>query len=661
MRGLLGLCVAGLVDAGPFQTVIKALEDAAEDAKAAQQVNDDEFTKIQCKAQELIDDSNEVIPIEKKNIEKYTATLEELRSDNQAKSIEISELQASVAKNKKELAEKTQKRNDEAAKYATDKSDMETGMAAMDQAIKLLTEGTANFLQVRDRAFKKVKSTNPAVLSLLQTGVTMKTSGQIIGVLNSMKDTFVENLADMTAAENLAIKYFTSYKERTEAQIKAETKLYEEKQAAVQANSQEIATTVTALETSQTTLAEKEEQLRVQTEHLAAHTKFHQELKAESLALLESIQNAIELLGSPEALKTMAKSEEHMTAVPSFLQIPKRTALLAKQQKKKGANAYSGWGTIYDAIDDMTAALTAELSEADEKFANCEQEISSHLANERDLKTKYNEDMALKASTETAIDTAKDTIKTSQDTIATSQKTIQDTMDNLNKLIQDTDREIAEGKAATKLFNEAIAMLSTNTGKEMGSGPQDDDDTTAEAAYDSSKIKEGTSRVTAIIEKVRDDMNKEINDMVKDNEKTMQDYRDLVQTNKDTIEAAEGDLGKAQQSLADSKTVLAGTMQRLKYTEEGLAAELKWWGDENSGTNLDTRGQECIKYMGREELVGHDDRNVAPDSGYKPTDKITGDGLYHSTTAAKNAEKDGLAELKTLIEGLEQQYLVPQF
>lgn len=656
MRGLLGLAVAVTgVNAGPFQTVIKALEDAADDAKAAQQVNDDEFTKIQCKAQELIDDSNEVIPVEKKNIEKYTALLEELRSDNQAKSIEISDLQASVAKNTKELAEKTQKRNDEAAKYATDKSDMETGMAAMDQAINLLTQGTANFLQVRDRAFSKIKSKNPTVMSLLQTGVSMKTSGQIIGVLNSMKDTFTENLADMTAAENLAIKYFTSYKDRTEAQIKAENKLIEEKQKAVQANSQEISTTVTALETSKNTLAEKEEQLRVQTEHLAAHTKFHDEMKAETLALLESIQNAIDLLGSPEALKTMAKSEEHMTAV-SFLQYPK-TALLSR---KKEANAYSGWGTIYSAIDDMTAALTAELSEADEKFANCEQEISSHLANERDLKTKFNEDSALKASTESDIETAKNTIATAQETIATSQKTIQDTMDNLNQLIQDTDREIAEGKAATKLFNEAIAMLSTNTGTELGSGPQDDDDTTAEAAYDTSKIKEGTSRVTAIIEKVRDDMNKEINAMVKDNEKTMQEYRDLVQTNKETIETAEGDLGTAQQSLADSKTVLAGTMQRLKYTEEGLAAELAWWGDENSGTNLDTRGQECIKYMGREELVGHGDRNAAPDSGYKATDKIEGDGLYHSTTSAKNNEKDELASLKSLIEGLEQQYHVPQ-
>jgi flagellar biosynthesis chaperone FliJ len=395
----------------------------------------------------------------------------------------------------------------------------------------------------------------------------------------------------------------------------------------------------------------------VQTAHLAEHTKFHEETKAETLALLESVQNAIDLLSSPEALKTMAKSEEHMTAVPSFLQIPRRTALLAK---KKEANEYGGWGTIYDAIEDMTNALAAELSEADEKFAACEHEISSHLANERDLKTKFNEDMALKASTEAAIDTAKNTIATAQETIATCSQTISDTMDNLNKLIQDTDREIAEGKAATKLFNEAIAMLSTNTGRELGQGPEDDDETTAEAAYDTSKIKEGTSRVTAIIEKVRDDMNKEIEAMVKDNENTMQEYRDLVQTNKDTIETAEGDLGKAQQSLADSKTVLAGTNQRLKYTNEGLAAELAWWGDENSGTNLDTRGQECIKYMGREELVGHDDRNVAPDSGYKATDKIDGDGVYHTTTSAKNQEKDELASLKDLIQGLEQQYKVPQ-
>jgi len=380
----------------------------------------------------------------------------------------------------------------------------------------------------------------------------------------------------------------------------------------------------------------------------------------ETVALLESVQNAIQLLSSPEALKTMAKSEEHMTAVPSFLQVanhPRRTALLAK-----GANDYKGWGGIYQAIDEMTAALTAELAESDEKFANCEQEVKNHLANERDLKARYTEDMALKASTEAAIVTAKNTIKTSQDTIATCQKTIRETGDNLNQLLADTEREISEGKAATKLFNEAIAMLATNTGKELGSGPEDEDATTADADYDTSKIKEGTSRVTAIIEKVRDDMNKEIQSMVDDNKKTMQEYKDLIDQNKSDIETAEGELGKAQQSLADSKTVLAGTEQRLEYTNEGLTAELSWWGDENSGTNLETRGQECIRWLGREELSGHGDRTGGDGSasGYSGTDKIQGDGEYHKVSAAKNAEKDEMASLKELIQGLEAQYMTPQ-
>jgi len=203
-------------------------------------------------------------------------------------------------------------------------------------------------------------------------------------------------------------------------------------------------------------------------------------------------------------------------------------------------------------------------------------------------------------------------------------------------------------------------MLSTNPGKELGSGPEDDDETTADADYDTSKIKEGTSRVTAIIEKVRDDMNKEIDSMVADNKKTMGEYNDLVAEKKSAIETAEGELGAAQQSLADSKTILAGTEQRLEYTNEGLAAELRWWGDENSGTNLQTRGQECITWLGREEFGGHGDRTVPSAAGYTATDKIAGDGDYHAQTSAKNNEKDELASLKSLIEGLEQQYMTPQ-
>merc|ERR1712061_817459 len=104
----------------------------------------------------------------------------------------------------------------------------------------------------------------------------------------------------------------------------------------------------------------------------------------------------------------------------------------------------------------------------------------------------------------------------------------------------------------------------------------------------------------------------------------MQEYRDLVDQNKRDIETAEGELGKAQQSLADSKTILAGTEQRLEYTNEGLAAELKWWGDENSGTNLQTRGQDCIQWLGREEFSGHGDRTGGDGSasGFTATDKV---------------------------------------
>lgn len=147
--------------------------------------------------------------------------------------------------------------------------------------------------------------------------------------------------------------------------------------------------------------------------------------------------------------------------------------------------------------------------------------------------------------------------------------------------------------------------------------------------------------------------------MVENNKQTMQEYRDLVADKKDEIEVAEGELGQAQQTLADSKTTLAGAKKRLEYTNEGLAAELKWWGDKNSGTNLDSRGQECIKWLGREEFLAHADRTGAG-SDYPSTDKLGGDGVYHSKTTAKNNEKASLDELKVLITGLEQQYLTPQ-
>lgn len=685
MRSAVLALAAGLlpsVEAGVFQKVIDELQGAQDDAKAAQQTNDDEFKKIQCLAQELIDEANEKIPKAQETIEMSNAKIEELTAANEELSIEINDLQAQVAKNTKELADKTRVRNEENTKYKKDKKDMEAGMGMMDQAIGVLTAGTANFVQVHKDVASKLSGDMQEAFIQLTSTEGMKTSGQVIGILNSMKDTFSENLTDMTAAENLAEEYFQSYKERTESQIAADTKTYKAKQGEVADNAGTLSTTRATLKAAKETLATMEEQLTVQTAHLEKHTGFHLQMQQESMALIQSIQSAIDLLSSPEALKVASASEEHMK-MPGFLQTSKHFHFrnLEKHQRhsKKAANEYSGWGAIYRTIDAMTASLNESLKEADEEFLNCEEALSMHVATDKDLRAQHIEQSGIKAASEQNIETAKGTIKTMNELISSKQEEIKNENGAINDLVAVNEKETAEAADAEKLFNEAIKLLSTNTGATLDVHGQDDDATTGEAAYDTSKIAEGTSRVTAIVEKVRDEMISSVNQLVTDNKNTITEKEGTIKGCKDTIANSQETLADAQQSLADNETELASAEQKLMYINEGLTAELSWFGDKNSGANLDSRGQTCMKWLGREEFGKHEDRampagsstgsgkkkkpkggQAAATSDFSATDKLAGDGDYHTQTKAQNDEKQALKELKELIEGVESTYTVPQ-
>merc|ERR1719192_1042929 len=108
----------------------------------------------------------------------------------------------------------------------------------------------------------------------------------------------------------------------------------------------------------------------------------------------------------------------------SFIQLPK--ASLLEWSGKKGANDYSGWQVIYDAIGDMKTTLESEIEDAETKFAACNQEVASHMASEKSLTEENNILTAKQASLEEQITTAKETIATSEETIASKTKEIQD-------------------------------------------------------------------------------------------------------------------------------------------------------------------------------------------------------------------------------------------
>merc|ERR1719210_2310129 len=168
-------------------------------------------------------------------------------------------------------------RGKEATAFASEKSDYETNIAAIDKAVAALEKGMAgSFLQTTTAAsLRKLAETMEmseidrqdltAFLSNRQTSGYSPQSGQITGILKQMGDTMRKGLADLVAQEEASIKSFTQL-------MAAKTK-------EVQALSTSIEAKTGQIGESGVSLVQMKEDLTDTQEALAEDTKFLQGLE----------------------------------------------------------------------------------------------------------------------------------------------------------------------------------------------------------------------------------------------------------------------------------------------------------------------------------------------------------------------------------------------
>jgi predicted nucleic acid-binding Zn-ribbon protein len=196
-----------------------------------------------------------------------------LKGSNAELSSATADLAAAIAANKAEQEQLTNIRKDEADSYAAFKLDSEAAIAQMHQAIDTLTEIGADQTLGESAAdhkqfmagyaltqnAKKAKAKLSEVLkaaavylpakqansvqSLLQapfTGTYTAQSGEVVGILKQMRDTFTDRLTSATAAEEAAIKAYDAIMEAKQKQLEALEADYVLKQAKMGANDGEL-------------------------------------------------------------------------------------------------------------------------------------------------------------------------------------------------------------------------------------------------------------------------------------------------------------------------------------------------------------------------------------------------------------------------------------
>merc|ERR1719287_84383 len=152
---------------------------------------------------------------------------------------ELKEAQVSRVEAKDAIAKATSIREKEAATYAKVKSEAEANIGALSKAIPAIEKGMGGaFLQTNSAAVLRqisesanmIAADRDILASFLSEGSNYAPkSGEIVGILKTMKDEMEKDLADATSEENSAIASFDGLVAAKTKEINALTKAIESK------------------------------------------------------------------------------------------------------------------------------------------------------------------------------------------------------------------------------------------------------------------------------------------------------------------------------------------------------------------------------------------------------------------------------------------------
>jgi len=200
--------------ANPIRRVITTLESLQKKVTEDGEIEAELFDKFQCyckagssSLQKSVEEAEMKLPQLSSGIEESTATRDQIKSEVEQHKQDRTDAKDSIGK-------ATAVREKEIAAFEKDSSDTKANIAALSKAIAALRKGTGGFLQAPTfSVIQKLAldvdlgaSDRDLLASFLsnQQGEDSPQTGEIIGILEQMKETMEKNLIDSVAAENEA-------------------------------------------------------------------------------------------------------------------------------------------------------------------------------------------------------------------------------------------------------------------------------------------------------------------------------------------------------------------------------------------------------------------------------------------------------------------------
>lgn len=629
-------CDAAASKDSTITKVVKILQDMLAKSKKEGDEERTIFAKFKCFCDQNEAEKTESISDLGKEINVLSSKIEELQGSTGGLSTECAKLKADIAANKNALAEATAIRDKEHKEFKTEKADMEQAIDQMDDAIDTLSEigadqtlGSAadheqfmagKFLQSSSnsrvkRALEAVSGfLNPAesksVQSFLQsrapfTGTYSSQSGQIVGTLKSMRDTFKANLATAIATEKQQLEAFNKLKKTLEAAGKEMQASYDKKQEGLGTNDDDLSAKKSQLAEAKNQKANDEEYLASLIEMCEAKTKEYNERKMLRANEDAAVAEAIAILNSDEAFATFSTADSTSTGATGFIQLRSRrvrvhaqSASLPVQVKQALLQANSPrvqklaslvqaenvFETVLTEIDKMLEVIVKEGKADKENLDWCNEERTE---NDAELADKIDEIDTLEGEIDTLVTTIDDPetglkaqIKQTEESLEENidtQKTETKERQEENLLYQEDIKNLVAAesilKKAIKVLRKYYDKLEKRMAAEAAALLQEDPDAPDTwGGYKGQSNKGGDA--IKMLEFILDETIKEETEAHSDEEKSQHGYEDSMQDLKDKEASDEKTLAKLQTTLAKKEEELVMKRKELKATtKEKLSIE----------------------------------------------------------------------------------------
>jgi hypothetical protein len=611
--------------------VVKLLQDMLTNSKAEGDEEQVAYAKYKCYC-----DTNEAE--KKEEIAKLTETIglleskiEGLQASTGLLSEEVAKLDADIASNKEATKAAIALRKKENEAFVTFSEDMTEAIASMKAAIETLAEVGAD--QTMEKAaqghtqymagFKgasmlKLQATVKKALltaaafssdglqskkmdSFLQapfTGTYSAQSGEVVGILKDMRDTFQRNLNQARLKEAAAQEAHEKYLKAMGDALEAMEKSFASKQSELAANDAALSSARDKLKAAKAAKEAAEDFLEKLLEMCAEKAKEYDErcmlrsqeqaAVAEAIAILNS-DAAFETFGTVSATSKEAKFFLQLKAInkhSSEQDVRTQTARNLRQSKAWNKSIFlakvasllqaeNPFAIVIAEIEKMLKLLEKEEAADDEQFEWCNKERDD---NEKSLKEKKSQIESLESDIEKLINRIEDPKTGLKVLIANDEQSlVENDASQKSETATRTDenlayqKDIANLQEATTLLTRAIQVLKVYYSKIVKEDAflQKEDpeppETWAEGGYKGQSAKGGTDAITMLEHILKETKTEET--VAHDDElKAQHDYEDSMTELKEEQKKLEESLTQLKVDLAEAEEELLGKKAEHKAT-----------------------------------------------------------------------------------------------